>query len=91
MPPRLTVQASTIIVLLLAFADARRSEFGFGMTTAATAQEARPIGRFDRPIDNISVARPVWGRGSGLLYAAITLRNANPYPVWKVIIACDFF
>jgi hypothetical protein len=36
-------------------------------------------------------ARPVWRRGSGLLYAAITLMNVNPYPVWNVIIACDFF
>jgi hypothetical protein len=91
MTPRLTVQASTIIVLLLAFAAARWPEFGFGLTTAATAQDARPTGRFGRPIDNISVARPVWRRGSGLLYGAITLRNANPYPVWNVIIACDFF
>ena len=57
MSPRLTVQASTIIVLLLAFADVRWPEFGFGLTTAATAQDARPIGRFDRAIDNISVAR----------------------------------
>jgi hypothetical protein len=91
MSPRLAAQASTIVVLLLAFADVRWPEFDFGLTTTAIAQDARPTDRFDRPIDNLSVARPVWRRGSGLLYVAITLRNANPYPVWNVIIACDFF
>jgi hypothetical protein len=90
MSPRLTAHASAIIALL-AFVDARWPEFTFGLTTPAAAQDARRTGSFDRAIDNVSVARPVWRRGSGLLYGAITLRNANPYPVWNVIIARDFF
>jgi hypothetical protein len=90
MSPRLTAHASAIVALL-AFVDARWPEFTFGLTTPAAAQDARRTGSFDRAIDNVSVARPVWRRGSALLYGAITLRNANPYPVWNVIIACDFF
>jgi hypothetical protein len=44
----------------------------------------------DRPVERLSIGRPVWHRGSGLLYASMTLTNSNPYPVWKVIIACGF-
>jgi hypothetical protein len=57
------------------------------LTTSVAAQTRFGI---DRPIGRLSVGRPVWHRGSGLLYASITLRNRNRYPVWKVIIACDF-
>jgi hypothetical protein len=57
------------------------------LTTSAAAQTRVEI---NRPVDRLSVGRPIWHRGSGLLYAAMTLANRNRYPVWKVIIACDF-
>jgi hypothetical protein len=57
------------------------------LTTSAVAQTRIEI---DRPVDRSSVGRPIWRRGSGLLYASMTLANRNQYPVWKVIIACDF-
>jgi len=57
------------------------------LTTSAAAQTRIEI---DRPVDRLSVGRPIWHRGSGLLYASMTLANRNQYPVWKVIIACDF-
>ena len=57
------------------------------LTTSAAAQTRIEI---DRPVDSLSVGRPIWHRGSGLLYASMTLANRNQYPVWKVIIACDF-
>ena len=57
------------------------------LTTSAAAQTRIEI---DRPVDGLSVGRPIWHRGSGLLYASMTLANRNQYPVWKVIIACDF-
>jgi hypothetical protein len=63
-------------------AIARIAGSGSGLTTSAAAQT-----RFG--IERLSVGRPVWHRGSGLLYASMTLTNRNPYPVWKVIIACD--
>jgi len=56
------------------------------LTTSATAQTRFGV---DRPIDRLSVGRSVWHRGSGLLYASMTLTNRNRYPVWKVIVACD--
>jgi len=64
-------------------AIARIEGSGSGLTTSAAAQT-----RFG--IERLSVGRPVWHRGSGLLYASMTLTNRNPYPVWKVIIACGF-
>ena len=57
------------------------------LTTSAAAQTRMET---DRPVDRLSVGRPIWHRGSGLLYASMTLANRNQYPVWKVIIACDF-
>ena len=57
------------------------------LTTSVAAQTRFGI---DRPIERLSVGRPVWHRGSGLLYASMTLTNRNPYPAWKVIIACSF-
>lgn len=63
-------------------AIARIEGSGAGLMTSAAAQT-----RFG--IERLSVGRPVWHRGSGLLYASMTLTNRNPYPVWKVIIACD--
>jgi hypothetical protein len=67
-------------------AIARIEGSGAALTTSAAAQTRFGI---DRPIERLSVGRPVWHRGSGLLYASMTLTNRNPYPVWKVIIACD--
>ena len=57
------------------------------LTTSAAAQTRFEI---DRPVDRLSLGRAIWHRGSGLLYASMTLANRNRYPVWKVIIACDF-
>ena len=87
MPLRVSAQAS-IIIALLAVANARWPQAGFDPTPAAAQDAGHTVGR---AIDKISVGRPVWRLGSGLLYGAITLRNANPYAVWKVIVACDFF
>lgn len=56
------------------------------LTTSAAAQERVEA---DRPVDKLSVGPPIWHRGSGLLYGSMTFANGNPYPVWKVIIACD--
>jgi len=61
---------------------------GAALTTSAAAQTR---GGIDRPIARLSIGPPVWHRGSGLLYASMTLTNRNRYPVWNVIIACDFF
>jgi hypothetical protein len=61
--------------------------------TAVAAQElAQPAAlEADRIRDNITIARPTWHRGGGLLYGEVTIRNHNPYPVTHVIITCDFF
>jgi hypothetical protein len=67
-------------------AIARIEGSGAGLTTSAAAQTRFGI---DRPIERLSVGHAVWHRGSGLLYASMTLTNRNLYPVWKVIIACD--
>jgi hypothetical protein len=61
---------------------------GAALTTSAAAQTRFGI---DRPIARLSIGRPVWHRGSGLLYGSMTLINRNRYPVWNAIIACDFF
>ena len=45
----------------------------------------------DRSIDNVTVARPTWHHGSGLLYGEITVKNRNPYSLKNVIVSCDFF
>jgi hypothetical protein len=58
------------------------------MTAPAWAQT--PPGT-DRPVDKLSVGRPTWHRGAGLLSATMTFMNRNPYPVWKVIIACEVY
>jgi hypothetical protein len=61
-----------------------------GAAPSAIAQEPA-WNMTDRAISGVLVARPVWRRGSGLVYGSMTLINNNPYPVWKVIVACDFF
>jgi hypothetical protein len=45
----------------------------------------------DRPVEKLSLSRPSWERGGGLMVGALTLRNGNHYSVSHVIIACDFF
>ena len=55
----------------------------------ARAQE-RPAAP-DRPIDKLTVARPSWHRGAGLLFGEVTVKNANAYALVNVIITCDFF
>ena len=66
-----------------------RIEGGPAALTASAAAQTRF--EMDRPVDRVSVVgRPTWHRGSGLLYASMTLANRNRYPVWKVIVACDF-
>jgi hypothetical protein len=45
----------------------------------------------DKSIDNVTIARPSWHHGSGLLYGEITVKNRNPYSLKNVIVSCDFF
>jgi hypothetical protein len=61
-------------------------------SAAAAAQSQQPIvPEADRTRDNVTVARPTWHHGGGLLYGEVTIRNRNPYTVNHVIISCDFF
>ena len=58
----------------------------------AAAESQQPAGaEADRIRNNVSIARPTWHHGGGLLYGEVTIRNRNPYPVNHVIITCDFF
>jgi hypothetical protein len=75
------------LTLIGVLAIARLEGGDAALTTSVAAQTRFGI---DRPIERLSVGRLVWHRGSGLLYASMTLTNRNPYPVWKVIIACGF-
>ena len=59
-------------------------------SAASIAAENQPAAA-DRSIDNVSVSRPTWHRGSGLVYGEVTVRNKNPYSLENVIISCDFF
>ncbi len=61
-----------------------------GLVSTAFAQNPADSGTY-RAVDRVSVAWPVWRRGAGLLYGSMTFKNGNPYPVWNVIVACDFF
>jgi hypothetical protein len=61
-----------------------------GVALSAMAQEPA-WNMAGHTISGVRVARPFWRRGSGLAYASMTLINNNPYPVWQVIVACDFF
>jgi len=69
--------------------------FGYPLmsaSAAAAAQSQQPAApEADRTRDNVSVARPTWHHGGGLLYGEVTIRNHNPYTVNHVIISCDFF
>jgi hypothetical protein len=58
---------------------------------AATDSQPPAASEADRIRDNVSIARPTWHHGGGLLYGEVTIRNRNPYPVNHVIITCDFF
>ena len=58
--------------------------------TASQSQEST-ASEADRTRDNVSVARPTWHHGGGLIYGEVTIRNRNPYTVNHVIITCDFF
>ena len=44
-----------------------------------------------RAVENLSVARPTWHRGAGLLYGEVTVKNRNTFSVVNVIISCDLF
>jgi len=61
---------------------------GFDQTPGPAPAAAPPT---DRTVDNVTVSRPTWHRGGGLLYGEVTIRNHNPYAVRHVIISCDFF
>lgn|GEM_PF-5333744 len=62
------------------------------MLTRSVAPAARDqILSADRPVEKVSLGRPSWERGGGLMVGALTLRNGNHYSVSHVIIACDFF
>src|SRR6185312_4412661 len=73
---------------------------GFGLIVCAAAGKypfstmavnaAEPAST-DRPIDKLTVNRPTWHQGGGLLYGEATIDNRNPYSVRQVIIMCDLF
>lgn len=91
MVARLTLLASTVLGLLTASIIGGPWPGAIpGPMTPAAAQESSGREAY-RAVDQVSVGWPIWRRGSGLVYGSMTLRNANPYPVWKVIVACDFF
>jgi hypothetical protein len=88
---RLTVLAITAVALSMASLVEGPWPGGIpGSTTPAAAQDRSGSGAY-RAIDRVSVGWPIWRRGSGLLYGSMTFRNANSYPIWNVIVACDFF
>ena len=83
------VRVSGTLGLLLISASGRFSD---PLLTAPAAAAQQPAAaEADRIRDNISIARPTWHHGGGLLYGEVTIRNRNPYPVTHVIISCDFF
>jgi hypothetical protein len=90
---KLFVWVSATLGLLLISASERFSCALLLMATPAAAQAPQQLAvpEADRTLDNVSVARPTWHHGAGLLYAEVTIRNRNPYPVTHVIITCDFF
>ena len=51
---------------------------------------AEPVSS-NRLVDKLTVTRPTWHRGAGLLYGEATIVNRNPQSVWQVIITCDLF
>jgi hypothetical protein len=61
-----------------------------GLVPVAHAATDTPAG-MDRPIDKLTITRPTWHRGAGLLYGEATVHNRNPYSVKQVIIMCDLF
>jgi hypothetical protein len=90
---RLFIFAFATLGLLLISVSWRCFDPSLSMTApaAAQAQQQSAISEADQTRDNVSVSRPTWHRGGGLLYGEVTIRNRNPYPVSHVIITCDFF
>ena len=78
---------------LLLISTSGRFSYPVMTATAMAAQELQqPAGlEADRIRNNVTIARPTWHHGGGLLYGEVTIRNRNPYPVTHVIISCDFF
>lgn len=75
---------------IIPIADAGGFGVNAGLTSSALAQD-RSENEASRAVDRVSVAWPIWRHGSGLLYGSMTFKNANPFPVWNIIVACDFF
>jgi hypothetical protein len=90
---RPSIWVSTTLGLLLIFASGRFCHPSLSIATRAAAQSPQQPAapETDRTRDNVSVSRPTWHHGAGLLYAEVTIRNHNPYPVVHVVITCDFF
>ena len=81
--------AATLLCLLVLSSglDLWRSELA--IIAPATAQGRPEWSEF--PVDRLSLGRPFWRRGAGLVYGAMALRNENDYSVKDLIIGCDFF
>jgi hypothetical protein len=96
-PPEVALVRSVIGVFgtlgLLLISTSGRLSSPVMTAAAAAAQELQQPAALeaDRIRNNVTIARPTWHRGGGLLYGEVTIRNHNPYPVTHVIISCDFF
>lgn len=77
--------------------EARLGSWSVAGPAPAAAEDPPPAaddtgtGASDRSIDNVTIARPTWHHGGGLLYGEITVKNGNPYSLKNVIVSCDFF
>jgi len=78
---------------LLLLSTSGRFSYPVMTATAAAAQELQQPAALeaDQIRNNVTIARPTWHHGGGLLYGEVTIRNHNPFPVTHVIISCDFF
>jgi len=89
---RSVIWVSGTLGLLLISASGRFSYPLMGATAVAAQELRQPAAlEADRIRDNITIARPTWHHGGGLLYGEVTIKNRNPYTVTHVIITCDFF
>jgi len=84
--------AAAFLVLVISLGSGFMDGLCGGVPVAPFASPARAESQApDRPVDKLTVVRPVWHRGAGLLFGEVTIRNRNPYPVTHVIIMCDLF
>ena len=83
-------RSMALALLLIPIAGTGGGGINVGLMSSAHAQD-RSENEAYRAVDRVSVAWPIWRHGSGLLYGSMTFKNGNSFPVWNVIVACDFF